>query len=42
MAFDNGWVPPYRATLTGSTLDGAFLSIDAGSCPFPLFRGLVP
>jgi hypothetical protein len=42
MSFDNGWTPPYRATLTGSTLDGAFLSIDAGSCPFALFKGLVP
>jgi hypothetical protein len=42
MAFDNGWTPPYRATLSGSTLDGAFLSIDAGSCPFALFQGLVP
>ncbi len=42
MSFDNGWMPPYRVTLTGSTLDGAFLSIDAGSCPFPLFHGLVP
>jgi hypothetical protein len=42
MSFDNGWTPPYRAAITGSTLDGAFLSIDAGSCPFPLFKGLVP
>lgn len=42
MSFDNGWTPPYRATLAGSTLDGAFLSIDAGSCPFALFHGLVP
>lgn len=42
MSFDNGWTPPYRATITGSTLDGGFLSIDAGSCPFPLFKGLVP
>jgi len=42
MSFDNGWTPPYRATLTGSTLDGAFLSIDSGSCPFALFKGLVP
>jgi len=42
MVFDNGWTPPYRATLTGSTLDGAFLSIDAGQCPFALFQGLVP
>lgn len=42
MAFDNGWTPPYRATLSGSTLDGRFLSIDAGTCPFALFKGLVP
>lgn len=42
MAFDNGWAPPYRATLAGSTLDGRFLSIDAGTCPFALFKGLVP
>jgi hypothetical protein len=42
MAFDNGWAPPYRAKLTGSTLDGAFLSIDSGTCPFSLFHGLVP
>ena len=42
MSFDNGWTPPYRATLTGSTLDGRFLSIDAGTCPFALFKGLVP
>ena len=42
MSFDNGWTPPYRATLAGSTLDGAFLTIDAGRCPFALFQGLVP
>jgi hypothetical protein len=42
MSFDNGWTPPYRATLAGSTLDGRFLSIDAGTCPFALFKGLVP
>jgi len=42
MAFDNGWTPPYRGTLEGTTIDGAFQSIDAGPCFFPLFKGLVP
>jgi hypothetical protein len=43
MAFDNGWTPPYTGTLVnGSAIDGAFQSIDAGPCPFELFKGLVP
>ena len=42
MAFDNGWTPPYRGTLTGTTIAGAFQSIDAGPCLFPLYKGLVP
>lgn len=42
--FDNGWIPPYGGTLTAdsSRIDGAFRSIDAGSCPFTMFHGLVP
>lgn len=42
MAFDNGWTPPYSGTLIGTSINGAFGSIDAGACAFPLFRGLVP
>ena len=42
MAFDNGWAPPYSGTLSGTALDGAFGSIDAGACAFPLYKGLVP
>lgn len=43
MAFDNGWSPPYTGTLSGnSRIDGSFRSIDAGSCAFPLFFGLIP
>jgi hypothetical protein len=43
MVFDNGWTPPYSGTLVdSSSIDGAFQSIDAGSCPFALFKGLVP
>jgi hypothetical protein len=42
MTFDNGWTPPYTGTLAGTSIDGAFRSIDAGSCPFALFKGLVP
>lgn len=42
MAFDAGWTPPYRGTLEGTTIDGAFQSIDAGPCFFPLYKGLVP
>jgi len=43
MAFDNGWSPPYTGTLANnSRIDGSFRSIDAGSCSFPLFFGLIP
>jgi hypothetical protein len=43
MAFDNGWTPPYTGTLVdSSSINGAFQSIDAGPCPFALFKGLVP
>ena len=42
MAFDNGWMPPYSGTLAGTSINGAFQSIDAGPCPFALFKGLVP
>lgn len=43
MKFDNGWTPPYLGTLIDdSHIDGAFHSIDAGSCPLTLFHGLVP
>jgi hypothetical protein len=42
MSFDNGWAPPYRGTLTGTSIAGAFQSIDAGQGPFPLYKGLVP
>lgn len=42
MAFDNGWTPPYSGTLAGTSINGAFMSIDAGPCPFALFKGLVP
>lgn len=43
MAFDNGWAPPYTGTLANnSRIDGSFRSIDAGSCAFPLFFGLIP
>jgi hypothetical protein len=42
MAFDNGWTPPYSGTLGGTSINGAFQSIDAGPCPFALFKGLVP
>jgi hypothetical protein len=42
MAFDNGWAPPYSGTLDGTSINGAFQSIDAGPCPFALFKGLVP
>ena len=43
MSFDNGWTPPYTGTLVdSSSIDGAFQSIDAGPCPFALFKGLVP
>ncbi len=43
MAFDNGWTPPYSGTLVnGTSINGAFQSIDAGPCPFALFKGLVP
>ena len=43
MTFDNGWSPSYTAMLVDSVrIDGAFQSIDAGPCPFGLFKGLVP
>jgi hypothetical protein len=43
MLFDNGWTPPYTGSLeNGSHISGAFRSIDAGSCGFDLYRGLVP
>jgi hypothetical protein len=42
MTFDNGWTPPYSGTLVGTSINGAFQSIDAGPCPFALFKGLVP
>jgi len=43
MRFDNGWSPPYTGQLVDSSrIEGAFGSVDAGSCPFPLFHGLVP
>jgi len=43
MIFDTGWSPPYTGELVDSArIDGAFRSIDAGACPFPLFHGIVP
>jgi hypothetical protein len=43
MTFDNGWGPPYTGLLANnSRIDGSFRSIDAGSCSFPLFFGLIP
>jgi hypothetical protein len=42
MAFDNGWSPPYRGTLSGTSIAGQFMSVDTGTCPFDLFKGLVP
>ncbi len=43
MKFDNGWSPPYLGTLADSSrIDGRFMSVDRGPCPFPLYFGLVP
>jgi hypothetical protein len=43
MGFDNGWTPPYNGALEENThINGAFQSIDRGTCPFPLYFGLVP
>jgi hypothetical protein len=43
MAFDNGWTPPYIGTLEDNArIVGGFRSIDAGTCSFDLFFGLIP
>jgi hypothetical protein len=43
MTFDNGWSPPYTGTLEDNArINGAFRSIDAGSCSFELIFGLIP
>jgi hypothetical protein len=39
MKFDVNWDPPYSGTVSGAaTLDGHFMSVDAGPCPFALVR----
>jgi hypothetical protein len=43
MTFDNGWSPSYTGTLEDNArINGAFRSIDAGSCSFELIFGLIP
>ncbi|HEX8941993.1 MAG TPA: hypothetical protein VF785_02580 [Gemmatimonadaceae bacterium] len=43
MTFDNGWTPPYIGTLEdNSRIVGGFRSVDAGSCSYDLFFGLIP
>jgi hypothetical protein len=43
MAFDNGWTPVYIGSVeTDNRINGGFQSVDRGTCPFPLFFGLVP
>jgi hypothetical protein len=42
MAFDNGWTPPFSGTLTSDIIAGRFMSVDAGTCDYTLFHGLVP
>ena len=43
MAFDNGWTPPYSGSVEMNVrINGSFQSVDRGTCPFPLYFGLVP
>jgi hypothetical protein len=43
MTFDSGWSPPYVGTVEDNArINGAFRSIDSGSCSFELFFGLIP
>jgi hypothetical protein len=43
MKFDNGWTPPYIGTLEDNArINGGFMSIDRGPCPFTFIFGLTP